>query len=70
MTNQSIKEVAGIIAEARKPGDMVSITIGSIGDENRLGLVNAPSYVLDAITDNGYYIKAEFGSIVVTDQEG
>ena len=38
---------------------MVSLTIGSLTGENRLSITNAPSYVLDAITDNGYYLKAE-----------
>lgn len=70
MNVQSIKEVCGLIAESRKPGDMVSITIGSPTEANRLSITNAPSYVLDAITDNGYYLRAEFGSVVVTAEEG
>ncbi len=66
MNENSIKEVCGLIAESRKPGDMVSITIGSPTGENRLGITSAPSYVLDAITDNGYYLRAEFGAVVVS----
>ena len=49
---------------------MVSLTIGSLTGENRLSIMNAPSYVLDAITDNGYYLKAEFGSVIVMAEEG
>lgn len=70
MNENAIKEVCGLIAESRRPGDMVSITIGSPTDQNRLAITNAPSYVLDAVTDNGYYIKAEFGSVIVTPEEG
>lgn len=70
MNKQSIKEVCGLIAESRKPGDMVSITIGSPTEALRLSISNAPSYVLDAITDNGYYLKAEFGSVIVMAEEG
>lgn len=70
MNVQSIKEVCGLIVENRKPGDLVSITIGSPTEANRLSITNAPSYVLDAITDNGYYLRAEFGSVVVTTEEG
>lgn len=70
MTDQSIQAVCGLIAEARKPGDMVSITIGSPTEANRLSINNAPSYVLDAITDNGYYLRAEFGSVIVSAEEG
>ena len=70
MNVQSIKEVCGLIAESRRPGDMVSITIGSPTEANRLSITNAPSYVLDAVTDNGYYLRAEFGSVVVTAEEG
>lgn len=70
MTDQSVASVCSLIAEARKPGDMVSITISGEGEENSLRINNAPSYVLDAITDNGYYLRAEFGSVVVTAEEG
>lgn len=70
MTDQSVASVCGLIAEARKSGDMVCITISGEGEENRLVISNAPSYVLDAITDNGYYLRAEFGCVVVTAEEG
>lgn len=70
MNDNAIKEVFGLICESRKAGDMVSLTIGSLTGENRLSITNAPSYVLDAITDNGYYLKAEFGSVIVMDDEG
>lgn len=66
MNQNSIKEVCGLIAENRHPKDMVMLTIGSVIDPNRLSITNAPSYVLDAITDNGYYLSAEYGSIVVS----
>lgn len=70
MNDNAIKEVVGLICESRQEGDMVSLTIGSLTDENRLSITNAPSYVLDAITDNGYYLKAEFGSVIVMAEEG
>ena len=53
MNDNAIKEVVGLICESRQEGDMVSLTIGSLTGENRLSITNAPSYVLDAITDNG-----------------
>lgn len=65
MNEKSIKEVVGLICESRHPGDMVSITIGGVADGSRLSIANAPSHVLDAIIDNGYCIRAEFGSVVV-----
>ena len=65
MNENAIKEVVGLICESRQEGDMVSLTIGSLTGENRLSITNAPSYVLDDITDNGYYLKAEFGSVIV-----
>lgn len=70
MNDNAIKEVVVLICESRKAGDMVSLTIGSLTGENRLSITNAPSYVLDAITDNGYYLKAEFGSVIVMAEEG
>lgn len=70
MNDNAIKEVVGLICESRQEGDMVSLTIGSLTGENRLSITNAPSYVLDAITDNGYYLKAEFGPVIVMAEEG
>ena len=70
MNDNAIKEVVGLICESRKAGDMVSLTIGSLTGENRLSITNAPSYVLDAINSNGYYLKAEYGSVIVMDDEG
>ena len=70
MNDNAIKEVVGLICESRQAGDMVSLTIGSLTGENRLSITNAPSYVLDAITDNGYYLKAEIGSDIVMAEEG
>lgn len=70
MPDQSIQSVCGLIAEARRNGDMVSITISGEGEDSRLGIVSAPSYVLDAITDNGYYLRAEYGAVVVSAEEG
>lgn len=70
MQDQSVASVCGLIAEARKPGDMVSITISGGGEDNRLSINNAPSYVLDAITDDGYYLRAEFGAVIVSAEEG
>lgn len=65
MNDQAIKEVVGLICESRHGGDMVAITI----EDGQLGIQTAPSYVLDAITDNGYYISAFYGSVVVSDKE-
>ena len=69
MTPQSIKEVCGLIAEERRPGELIGISIGSFTEGLRLSLTNAPSHVLDAITDNGYYISAEFGTVNITAEE-
>lgn len=66
MNENSIKEVIGLIAEHRRPGDTVALAIGSPTEANRLSIQSAPSYVLDAITDNGYYLSAEYGSVVVS----
>lgn len=70
MNDNAIKEVVVLICESRKAGDMVSLTIGSLTGENRLSITNAPSYVLDAINANGYYLKAELGSVIVMAEEG
>ncbi len=70
MNARSIKEVVGLINEARKPGDTVTLSIGSASEPDCLSIANAPSYVLDAITDNGYYVKAEYGAVVVMTEEG
>ena len=69
MNARSIKEVVGLINEARKPGDTVTLSIGSASEPDCLSIANAPSYVLDAITDNGYYLSAVYGSVVVTEKE-
>lgn len=69
MNENSIKEVCGLIAESRQDGDLVSLAIGGTAEEPTLSITTAPSYVLDAITDNGYYIAAKFGSIEVTAEE-
>lgn len=68
MNKTAIKEVVGLICETHKPGDTITLSIGSPTDPNRLSIMNAPSYVLDAITDNGYYMRAEFGSVVIDDE--
>ena len=68
MNKTAIKEVVGLICETHKPGDTVTLSIGSLTDPNRLSIMNAPSYVLDAITDNGYYMRAEFVAVVITDE--
>lgn len=70
MNDKDIKEVVGLICESRREGDMVSVTIGSLAGGSRLTIGNAPSYVLDAITDNGYYLSASFGAVVVSAEEG
>lgn len=69
MTNQSIALVCSLIAEARKDGDMVMLTISGTGEKSRLSIMNAPSYVLDAITDNGYYLSVDCGMLLVTAEE-
>lgn len=69
MNENSIKEVCGLIAESRQDGDLVSLAIGGTAEEPMLSITTAPSYVLDAITDNGYYIAAKFGTIEVTAEE-
>lgn len=69
MNQYSIKEICGLIAESRQDGDLVSLTIGGTEAEPTLTITNAPSYVLDAITDNGYYISAKFGTVAVTAEE-
>lgn len=70
MNTNAIKEVVGIITEARHPNDRVCISIGGyLAEENCLCLTNAPSYVLDAITDSGYYLSAKYGTVMVSAQD-
>lgn len=69
MNQNSIKEICGLITESRQDGDLVTLTIGGTEAEPTITITNAPSYVLDAITDNGYYISARFGSVIVTPEE-
>lgn len=70
MNKEDIEEVVGIIAESRRPGDLVLLSIGSIAGDDRISITSAPSYVLDAVSDNGYHLKAEYGSVVVMAEEG
>lgn len=63
MSERSIREVVGLICESRRRGDVVTL---SIGHDGRLSILTAPSYVLDAVTDGGYYLSAEFGAVVVS----
>lgn len=49
---------------------MVTLTIGRTAKGHTLNITNAPSHVLEDITDNGYYIRAEFGVVVVSPEEG
>jgi hypothetical protein len=69
MNQNSIREICGLIAESRQDGDLVSLTIGGTEAEPTLTVTNAPSYVLDAITDNGYFISVKYGSAVITAEE-
>lgn len=71
MNENAIKEVVGVICESCREGDYVSVAIDTKTDGSAsLIISNAPSYVMDAITDNGYHIKAEFGSVFVMAEEG
>ena len=66
MSERSIREVVGLICESRRRGDVVTL---SIGHDGRLSILTAPSYVLDAVTDNGYYAAPDFGGTVVAAEE-
>lgn len=69
MNEKSIKEVVGLVCEARQPGECVGIEI--CGDEGlKLEITRASSRVLDAITDNGYYVSVGHRSVVVSAEEG
>lgn len=66
MNELNIREVVGLIADAlsegaieRKPG----------GAGCGLTVSKAPSCVLDAVTDNGYYAAPDFGGTVVAAEE-
>lgn len=69
MKPSSLAAIFLIVAENTPSGATVNMRLAG-GDEPRLVIQQAPSQVLDAITDNGYYIRAEFGEIVVSAEEG
>ncbi|NGM17747.1 hypothetical protein GMI70_07045 [Eggerthellaceae bacterium zg-893] len=72
MTPESIKAVVGLVCESKRDGDEVgvSINVWGVDDQYLLSINSAPSHVLDAIADNGYYLKVEHGSLYVSEQEG
>lgn len=70
MSESGVRKVCGLIAEDIREGDIVTLTIGRSAKGHTLNITNAPSNVLEAIQDNGYYLRAEFGVVVVTPEEG
>lgn len=70
MSESGVAEVCGLIAEDIREGDVVTLTIGRTAKGHTLNITTAPSHVLEDITDNGYYIRAEFGVVVVSPEEG
>lgn len=58
------------IAESTPPGATVNMRLSGDAENTTLAIQQAPSQVLDAITDYGFYISAHFGDIVVSAEEG
>lgn len=58
------------IAESTPSGATVNMRLTGDDENPTLTIQQAPSQVLDAITDYGFYLRAEFGEIVVSVEEG
>lgn len=58
------------IAENTPSGATVNMRLTGDEENPTLTIQQAPSQVLDAITDYGFYLRAEFGEIVVSAKEG
>ena len=71
MKPEAIAKVVEAMAEAQKPNETINLTIRANEDATDfvLSVANASSVVLDTITDNGYYISAIYGQVVVSDKE-
>lgn len=70
MKSSQLAAVFYAIAESTPPGETVNMRLASDAENSTLTIQQAPSQVLDAITDYGFYLRAEFGEIVVSAEEG
>ncbi len=71
MTPTTTGKVIEAMTEAQQPQETVNFAITANEDATdfTLSVTNASSQVLDTITDNGYYMSAVYGSIVITEKE-
>ncbi|WP_288072388.1 hypothetical protein [Adlercreutzia caecimuris] len=71
MNELNIREVVGLIADALSEGARAVVAIERKPGGAGCGLTvsKAPSCVLDAVTDNGYYAAPDFGGTVVAAEE-
>ena len=58
------------IAESTPSGATVNMCLTGDEENSTITIQQAPSQVLDAITDYGFYLRAQFGEIVVSNEEG
>lgn len=70
MKSSQLAAVFYAIAESTPPGATVNMRLTGDEENPTLTIQQAPSQVLDAITDYGFYLRAEFGEIVVSTKEG
>lgn len=70
MKPSNLASVFYVIAESTPPGKTVNIRLTGDNENPTLAIQQAPSQVLDAITDYGFYLRAQFGEIVVSNEEG
>lgn len=71
MKELNIREVVGLIADSLAEGDRATVVIARKegGEGCGLNVLKSPSYVLDAVQDNGYYAAPDFGGTVIAAEE-
>lgn len=65
MNIEKTREAMHVIAEAIQPGDNVAVAYHA--ESKGLIIIDAASQVLDALTDEGFYLSVELGALTVCD---
>lgn len=69
MNENDIANLGKIIAGEIREGDIVNVTVTSRDGKTYVSVTNAPSWIIDAITESGYNVSVKFGAVVVTAEE-
>lgn len=69
MNEKSIQTVIEIITGEIREGDAVNMTVSSRNGKLYFNLSNAPSWIVEAITNSGYYASVQYGVLCITNEE-